>query len=432
MTEAPGTLRIPVSSSDLILHHHSGMGDRLIQCVLEFPGRLDEEVLRRSAELLLRVQPVLGCRFVEDPEGSRWERPEDPAFPDLLSRTDSEDPEEALWTCAREPMDSLRAPQVRLCLIRSDGRDRLLVKFNHDCTDAGGVKACLRDLALLYGRLLEDPGHVPPLRDPEDRGLGQVLRRIDAPDLLRALEGNEPHPCPTWALPLWEGGFEEPYHRLVRIEGERFRVIREYRRSRGCTWNDLLLTAYYRALFELLRPEIGRPLTVGVTVDLRRYLPRDRSLGAANLSGGVTPALERVPGERFEGTLERVARSMAELKESGPGLRIALLFEIFGRMGPSGASALLGEAPGPGVPCPQFFSNVGRLGEEPEGLAFGPLRASGAYLIGPALCPPTTLLALSTYGESLALCAASWRPALPPARLGEFLDLMRSELHRIF
>ncbi len=431
MTEARGTFRIPVSSSDLILHHHSGMGDRLIQCVLEFPGRLDERVLRRSAELLLRVQPVLGCRFVEDPEGSRWERPEDPALPDLLSRTDAEDPEEALRACAREPLDALRAPQFRLRLIRSEGGDRLLVKFNHDCTDAGGAKACLRDLALLYGRLLEDPDHLPPPRDPEERGLGQVLRRVDASGLLRALEGNEQHPLPTWAFPLREG-FEEPYHRLVRIEGERFRAIREYRRSRGCTWNDLLLTAYYRALFELLRPEAGRPLTVGVTVDLRRYLPRDRSPGAANLSGGVTPALERIPGERFEGTLGRVARSMAELKDSGPGLRIALLFEVFGRMGPSGASALLGGTPGPGVPCPQFFSNVGRLGEDPGGLSFGPHRASGAYLIGPALLPPTTLLALSTYGESLALCAASWRPALPPARLGEFLDLMRSELHRNF
>ena len=214
-------------------------------------------------------------------------------------------------------------------------------------------------------------------------------------------------------------------------------ALRAFGRSHEATLNDIFLAAYYRALIALFEPPAETPLTVQVSIDLRRYLAKGRAQAICNLSGGLFPAITRRSGEAFDQTLAAVTAAMGAIKADHPGVGTALFMENAFRQsfqqGLAAFSGMLAQYSTTGRWHP-LLSNLGMLewpradGDRPAAQFFGEAEIADAFLVGPALYPPATMLAVSSFADALTFTMGYPDGAADPALVERFLDVFVGEL----
>ncbi len=418
--------RLPSVALDRLEHLVAAVADQQLHCVIRFAGRIDEARLARAVRLTLDAEPVLGCRFVERPWRPIWER-----LTDLDARVHCPvetpaDPDAALAAYIVQPVDLAAGPQAQARLFRGVD-DLLCVKLNHAVADGGGVIEYASLLAAIYRRLGRAPGYAPPPNLAGARGQGQVFRRIPLPGLLAALRRSA-IPPPAWGFPSAGGDLSGRSVLVRRVDAPRVDALRAYARSRGVSFNDVLLAAFFRAFCAVLDPPAGAPLPVQAPVNLRRYLPDGRAGALCNLAGSIYPALQHEPGATFDHTLAQAHAAQADAAAGLPGLGQALMLEVvmtlpYALAQRLAAAAMQGNRTGKTHP---FLSNMGVL--DPAWVDFGAIPVAEAYGVGPVLYPPGFFLAVSTFRGVLTLATSFCHTAVDAGRVAQCLDRLVAEL----
>lgn len=94
---------------------------------------------------------------------------------------------------------------------------------------------------------------------------------------------------------------------MRRFAGESFDRIKTFGKTHAVTINTIVLTSFFRSMFQLLNPPAVDDREICLTMDLRRSFKTDPSQDICNLSATITPRTYRVEGEAFVGTLKRVS-----------------------------------------------------------------------------------------------------------------------------
>jgi NRPS condensation-like uncharacterized protein len=298
--------------------------DEQLHYVLKFKGHLDEVLFRRAIRVAMDAEPVFGCRYVPDKK-PYWERRNDLDSLRLCDVVETDDVQRELERFAARPSDATRDPLVEACIVR-DASDSLCLKVNHVPTDGAGAKELLYLIAGLYRALEKDPSYraAPNLGH---RGFGQLFRRFGWRRSLAAI--THPPLAPpknVWQFPT--GDLQDIGTRKFaarRLDPLQSKALREYAIETGGTLNDVLLAALFRALWRFLDFACDLPQPVWVPVDFRGYLPSGKTGAICNYIGMMYPALSRIHGEPFEGTLQRLQQNSlsAENRE-----RFALFFSL--------------------------------------------------------------------------------------------------------
>jgi NRPS condensation-like uncharacterized protein len=406
--------RFKTQPFDCMLYFYQAVQEPRIRCLIHFEGRLDGEALRRAVDLSLGAAPLMGCAF--DEARHRWteprisarnmlcivEGPEDDALQYLLSTID----------CAREP-------QLKLFLVKGAQSDALAAIVNHQVCDGAGFKQYLYLLADLYSKCARGEEPAPPAPGP--RGLDQLLRNLNFGRKLNILWAREdtPRPDPAMVLPL-DGG-ESPAIVAATIEAESLDALRRYARGQGVSVNDLLLTAYARAL----RRATGcGAIVLPCPVDLRKYQKPGQRCGVCNLTGSYTCAVDIAPGEVFCETLRKVAARMAAQKVSDACLKGPMLFHMAYHALPFPAVRMLFEKVSP-VPV-IGYTNLGVLDD--ARLRFGDCDAREAFISTALKRPPYFQLSISTFRGRCALTASLYASKADRQRVDDFLRQIVQEL----
>jgi NRPS condensation-like uncharacterized protein len=308
--------------------------DYQIQCVISFNGPIDETVLRRAFQLSLDAEPILGCKFVYHKRTPYWQRIENPVTDDTFRVRDTSEPDAAINEFIAEKFDPLVGPQIKLCLIRS-GKDTLCIKANHLPTDGASVKEYAYLLADIYSNLLKDKEYTvePNINGGRSyRQIGDKLGFIDRLKVIRRffrdLESKKSH----WQCIIASNEGSDFVMVSKSITQERFLSIKQYGMERGATINDMLVAAYFRALYKTLGPCDGIPLGILTTADHRkRYIPSGKTGATCNLSGFYFSNLAHELGKDYDDTLARVVKDINSRKDDFIGLGeipfVALLFK---------------------------------------------------------------------------------------------------------
>lgn len=436
MTSTP-TLRadipthLPAPALDQLSALFGPLSDSQLRCVLQFDGWLDAERLQRAFRLSLDAEPVVGCRFVRYRGRCVWERRADLEGLPLCPVTGCPDPptfERALHQFLVAPLDITAGPAAAACLLRGE-TDTLVVKLHHFAADGLGMLRFLMVLAATYRELAADPGY-RPRPNLASRGQGQVLRRAGPAGLLRAIGAFRlPARAASWGPVATDSSRAGRAFALRRLPPERTRALRAWCHAHHVSVNDVLLAALYRALVATLGATAGRPLTVGVPIDLRRYLPPGALPPVCNLSNSADLAISFDPRAPFAETLRQVHAAMRALKSIGRGLTLAVLAELLALPSLALARTALerlvrGLAP-TGSAAP-FFSNVGIIDERL--VDFGERTVVDAYGIGTVSFPPGLLITASTFREVLTLAIGFCSTATDRRLIGGLLDRLIGEL----
>ena len=394
-----------------------GVGEMMISMEMEFDAALDEKRLARAFDLLLDAQPVLGCRIQPHPKKPYWVRlPKDERGNFFTVRDDSD-----FEKFRNEPYPHLTGPQVVACLRRTGEGDRLLVKVSHIVCDAGGVKELVADAVSIYNRLATEPDYMPVPNITGSRGWDQVFRLLPwrafplfCLDLLGVIRRNTmllaSHTLPLPACPLAPMGY------LIRhIPADRTARIAEYGRTNNATINDMLVTAFIRAMAAGPSWDGRSHLRLTITVDLRRWnLGTARAEGICNLSAFEFPSLERDPGVDFLSALKRISAFFQYRKTRRFGLPFAPFIFLFSLLSFTSLKKFFGLWIRKGADShnnQSAFTNMGPI--KPEEVTFNGARPARAWLLAPPATPPWLAAGVSGYDGTLTLSAGTAESLLP-------------------
>jgi NRPS condensation-like uncharacterized protein len=213
--------------------------------------------------------------------------------------------------------------------------------------------------------------------------------------------------------------------------------MKNYSKARGATINDLILTAAYRAMFEISKPPVNVPMSIPITLDLRRHLPDQKTEAIRNLAGGLVTTIARKKHESFSKTLSRVMSTTKKIKSGHPGIENAILAELVESMnfyqfdGFFKAISKITDMASYNPfyvtdKCGVAFSNLGFLSKST--IKFGKYTVTDAYIIPPAVRAPGILLAASTYNGILTLAISYYKPSVRRSVMEKLLNKIRDEL----
>ena len=426
-------VRLRAATGDLAIHLLRPVSDNLARCFSTLDGTLDAPRMARAARLMMDAEPVLGCRLVRRWWRPCWERLPDLDSVEICTLVEDDDLDAATERINAVALDPYRGPQFRMWIIRG-ATDTLVVAFNHEVSDGGGMKLFYLRLCEIYKTLRLDPDYRPePNRGT--RSARQVFRRFSFRDKLRILRRffrdrrARKNPPGDWAFPGKHVRPATPRLLSRRIDTARFFGAWKLAKEIGVSVNDVAVAATYRALHAIIRPAPGTPLRLRMTTDLRRYLPDGDAQAICNLAGGYVVTLIDGIGDTLADTCRRVHDQTAPLKKDfiGTGYWVALPLIRFlpyrwlQRM----ASRAFTDNPNP-EPVPPQLSNGGMILTDVFG--YDGLHTTDFRLFGPLIAPPFLQFNLITFRSCFVLNVSFYESGTDPAHVDELFRRFEEEL----
>ncbi|MBF0121734.1 MAG: hypothetical protein HQK79_23130 [Desulfobacterales bacterium] len=328
------------------------ISDMLIHAVITFDGRIDYAIMKKAFRLCFDAEPITGCRLVTNDSQFYWKIREDLDEIAACFIKETNDIEFDINKFLTASIDPHNDSQVQALILRAEN-DTLCIKINHCIADAGGVKEYIYLLADVYSRLLEDNNYSPKLNIRGDRSLRQVANQFNFFEKLKIirrslrnlksdsfyllhsirimlqLKNKKYSHYRYWSLPLSNQDNLDRKILIYHIPKDQFCFLKSYGKRYNATVNDVILTAFYRAFFDIIKPDPNEPLHILTTADLRRYLPGNKGGAICNLSGFVHVNIGRNLGKDFEHTLIKAKNCMDSYKADYLGLGDFPSFVLF-------------------------------------------------------------------------------------------------------
>lgn len=395
--------RFPATANDLATSIMRALGQHMeLGIRLTFDRRLDADLLARAVRLSLDAEPVLGCGLRTSTMRGWWQRRDDlDAFvPFSLLPTTDADTDAARLLVAQIPD---KGPQVMVTLLRSPDRDGVVISMSHNVADGQSVKQYAYVLAHMYTRLAADPSFVP---DPNLAARPRAQEVWDSlSDEQRQQAAKEPRmTMPNWVFPPTSSTGQGRTLRELRLGPERLASIRRHGKLHGATVNDMMLTAFFRALTRVFPQPAGKPLSLSFAAEHRRYLTGEAEPPISNLAVTIWLGVENLVGEGFDDTLDRIVEQTSLWRGSLWGLRSGVRTAGLTRIGYEPMRMVLKAiarlTAGSGKSSP-IFTNIGVIDE--QRLSFGSDVPVDARMSGPAGFGASFVATVSTYRDTLTV-----------------------------
>ena len=367
------------------------------------PEHFDPDRLARALRLSFDAEPVVGCSFRTDERRAYWQRMQDLDSTTLLIQEGVSDPDATmrLFQAAEVPDEG---PQAAMALFRSPQQDVLGIKVSHVLADGQAAKQYAYLLADIYTRLGVDPTFTPR-PNLRERPSGRDVWANLTSEQRREAKKAKSWASPTWPAPRTADDGAHLTYRWTTLRPGLFHALKSYGADRGCTVNDMMLTAVLRACISRLDPPTGVPLSLMYTADLRRYLPDAATLPISNLSISGSLDIERVSDESFEETLRRVHERMQRWAEMCHGAAPLASAERIARLGYRLTERLLGlafRAGGASDKTYPWFTNIGIIDDTK--LRFDGVAPDSGFMFGPGAVGVSIVPVVSTYRDALTVC----------------------------
>lgn len=397
-----------------------------IQMVVTFAQYLDTDVLKKAVRLSLDAEPVLRCQFIEDDKQPYWQPFDNPDQIQWFEFVQNDSKQAAIEQFLKSPFYN-EEQMLSVRLIRVNDNDILCVKIAHACSDAAGLKQYLLLLAEIYSNLLKDSRYKPEPNTKRRLDQKSYFEALGIKNPLALLDPND-QPLPaTWAFPFYGTESKEINISIRRFAGESFDRIRAYGKAHAVTINTIILTSFFRSMFQLLNPPAGDDREICVTMDLRRFFKTNPAQDICNLAVIIAARTCRVEQESFLETLKRVSKTMDELKHAHLELSEAVKTEAQAAIEFSQLHALFQAARPMLIESGKVSPTLGNTGII-NPLQFGQIIANDAYLVPPASNAPGFMLAVSTYDRTLTLSSSYYSPSTRTEDVEAFMELMEKEL----
>ncbi|PGW29832.1 condensation protein [Bacillus cereus] len=411
--------------------------DQQINVVLYFPVGISKEILEQSVRITLQLQPVLNSRFVEN-DIPYWEERSSCTNSPICLFAEGNDQELEIMAIdfIKEPGDRIQGPMVQTKLLRGTTTDMLVVKLSHLCSDGAGIKEYINLLGAIYTQLSLGQSKDQIIKEFDDgnesfRDQLPVFKYAGIPDVKSAYRPNQAQQASLWSFPSQPSKNIFPKMSVRRLSHEQTLRLTQWTKAQQATLNDVIMTAYFRALsrFTVYAEPRTAEKMIGLTIDLRRYLPNYTTGAICNLSGMEMPVIKMEDDESFNQTLVRVKQSMDKIKSQNPGLSSAAGMEILADMKLSEVKEIYNQqyekALQMGMALP-LLTNFGVIADEP--IKFGKVQAEDGYMTSPIMYAPFFSMGASFYNGRLTFTIGYHTPDTSKEKVENFLESVVNQL----
>ncbi|EOO75189.1 hypothetical protein IC7_05479 [Bacillus cereus BAG1O-1] len=411
--------------------------DQQINVVLYFPVGISKEILEQSVRITLQLQPVLNSRFVEN-DIPYWEERSSCTNSPICLFAEGNDQELEIMAIdfIKEPGDRIQGPMVQTKLLRGTTTDMLVVKLSHLCSDGAGIKEYINLLGAIYTQLSLGQSKDQIIKEFDDgnesfRDQLPVFKYAGIPDVKSAYRPNQAQQASLWSFPSQPSKNTFPKMSVRRLSHEQTLRLTQWTKAQQATLNDIIMTAYFRALsrFTVYAEPRTAEKMIGLTIDLRRYLPNYTTGAICNLSGMEMPVIKMEDDESFNQTLVRVKQSMDKIKSQNPGLSSAAGMEILADMKLSEVKEIYNQqyekALQMGMALP-LLTNFGVIADEP--IKFGKVQAEDGYMTSPIMYAPFFSMGASFYNGRLTFTIGYHTPDTSKEKVENFLESVVNQL----
>ena len=405
-------------------------GNSNLSCVIQLNGKINEEILNQAVRLSLDEEPILGCRLIEDDNIPFWEQRKDLDALGICTVVETHQAESELHKFIAEVYDFSCDCQIKVKVFRAES-DTICVKLNHACSDAGGLKRYVDLLVSIYDHLFHQRQYIVESKSYNSRGQELIFQKPAIVNMIDNLKADESAPNHTVAFPCSIGENREQTVVLGKIKFDNFDAVTSYACKKKATVNDILLTAYIRALSNIAEIQ-GNTISICLTVDLRRYLPNRIAGPICNLSGMELITARQNMNESFDETLSKVLIETKNMKNNYPGIKMALFIKMVTGSNFKDTKTFFQQLREDDIKRGQsnpWFSNVGVISEKK--IKFGLLEAIDCYMVGPALFSPVFMMLASTYNNTLTLSANFFQSSIHKALVEQLIDTMLCNLRKL-
>ncbi len=375
--------------------------DRMVHVELHYDFEINIDALKTVLICFFEKAPVLHSSFTDNKIHPYW-TVKDYTIDDVL--TVKEVAEEELDREINDFLVQYIPPdadiQMKVEVLNHGGKSVLLVVENHMCMDGGDLKYFMKALCKNYNEYLE--GAVSPidLRTGtrsyeavyEDFTAGE---RKMAKNLYKNVNTPDKHGFPLTPDNIRDKSFIA----RRKLSAQKFDEIRAAGKKRGATINDMLLTAYFYALYELAMFDPNDSVSISCAIDLRRHIKDNSDQGVTNQTAWMQCKIPKRGDDIFE-TLEYVVRSSNQFKQDRfMGLHGLPLLSLGYKIMPHAASEEIIKV---GYANPLLaMSNIGIL--EVDKLALEGHEPTDGFMSGAVKYKPYVLLSATSMRKELTL-----------------------------
>lgn len=336
----------------------------------------------------------------------------------------------------KEPGDRIQGPMVQTKLLRGTTTDMLVVKLSHLCSDGAGVKEYINLLGAIYTQLSLGQSKNQIIKEFGEgnegfRDQSHVFKYAGISDIKSAYRPNQEQQASLWSFPSQPNKNKSPQMSVRRLSHEQSLRLTRWTKAQQATLNDVIMTAYFRALshFTVYAEPRTAEKMIGLTIDLRRYLPNYTTGAICNLSGMEMPVIKMEDDESFNQTLVRIKQSMDKIKSQNPGLSSAAGMELLAGMKLSVVKEMYNQqyeqALQMGMALP-LLTNFGVIADEP--IQFGEVQAEGGYMTAPIMYAPFFSMGASSYNGRLTFTIGYHTPDTSKEKVDKFLENIVNQL----
>lgn len=372
--------------------------DHQLHCVINLDNHIDKHFIKRAVLMSLDLVPVLSCRYVENTHGPFWLKIDKSQYEDAITFIQCSNADEILKKVIVSKASTVSGPQVKAFVI-SSYKDILCIIMNHMVCDAAGFKEYIYLLSDLYSKLMTNPNYAPENIMLGSRSLTQVTQNLIFTDKLKAITSPyKPRKQKNLIFPLSRENKIQPYILTYKIPRNRYYSIMDMSKKYKVTINDIILAAYYRALYRMLNIKEDKYMEIPLMIDMRRYLKDRKAKNICNLTSIIPSSIKFNSKDTFIDTLMKVNDEMNLQKSSLPGIgdfqKLSMAFKTFKYYKIKKLMKALSVFP------PITLTNIGII--DSKKIKFKGSIINNIFMNGSIKYPPYFQLALSTFNETIA------------------------------
>ncbi len=375
--------------------------DRMVHVELHYDFEINIEALKTVLICFFEKAPVLHSSFTDNRIHPYW-TVKDYHIDDVL--TVKEVSEEALDEEINNFLVQYIPPeadlQMQVAVFNHGGKSTLCLVENHMCMDGGDLKYFMNALCKNYNDFVENGISPVDLRTGtrsyeavyEDFSLTE---RKMAKGLYKNINTKDNHAFPLTPDNIRDSSFIA----RRKLSAEKFDRIRAAGKKHGATINDMLLTAYFDALYKLAMFDPEDSVSISCAIDLRRHIKDSKGQGVTNQTAWMQCKVPRRGKDIFE-TLDYVVHSSNQFKQDRfMGLHGLPLLSLGYKIMPLAASEEIIKV---GYANPLLaMSNIGIL--DVQKLALEGHEPTDGFMSGAVKYKPYVLLSATSMRKELTL-----------------------------
>ena len=289
--------------------------DNTIRFVLNYPGLVDPDILRKAVKAVVESVDVLHGTFFSDGTMAYWHINEDVGETNYFHYVETEgDPAKTAASLSLLPVYPEDKVQMLVTLVQNDAASSVVIQQSHLVVDGGDGKYLITKLVEAYNMILET-GNADALEIKDgSRAPEKVYEKLGMADVKELMSNPLSSVETAYPYPTTEPGMARVTSKV--ISAQLMSVARKKAKAVGATANDLLVTAFYRAYAAMDGVDAAAPMSISSMMDLRRHCVNGDSEGLCNMSGALPTTLENGCTGSFEEILQEIVKQTAAAKEN--------------------------------------------------------------------------------------------------------------------